>query len=446
MAELSDREIRAGATHLLERNWCDGYTRPARRLYPHQWNWDSAFIAIGYASYDIERAIRELRSLLRGQWANGMVPHIVFSAQPGYFPGPDFWRTDLSADAPRDPPTSGITNPPVLAGAVLDIHRRTGSAARDFVAEAFPRLVAWQRYFYRERDPRREGLAYLRHPWESGTDNSPAWDSVLARIRVHPGELPRHERRDLAHVPASQRPTRDDYDRYVWLIELYKRVGYRESEIAAECPFVVQDPLFNAALCRANEALLELAESLGEDPGELREWHAQTTRALEEKLWDEEKALYVYFDLESEERIHMGTASSFAPLWAGVPSPERARAMAARLQSPTFSGAAGDGFLVPSHELDSPAFDPLKYWRGPVWMNLNWLIAHGLERYGERALAGRLRDDALTLVRRYGFREYFSPFRTEDRGPVGGYGSEGFSWTAALSIDLLAAEHSGDGS
>lgn len=67
------------AKGVLEGNWMGHATKPAPQLYPHQWSWDSAFIAIGYAHFDQDRAEKELRSLFRGQWSNGLLPHIVFN-------------------------------------------------------------------------------------------------------------------------------------------------------------------------------------------------------------------------------------------------------------------------------------------------------------------------------------------------------------------------------
>jgi hypothetical protein len=83
---------------------------PTDGLYPFQWCWDSGFAAMGYACFDQARAWRELERLLDGQWPDGTVPHIVFHRDdPRYFPGPEIWRTG------RTPPTSGITQPPILA-------------------------------------------------------------------------------------------------------------------------------------------------------------------------------------------------------------------------------------------------------------------------------------------------------------------------------------------
>ncbi len=72
---------------MLEANWLGHATSPSPRLYPHQWSWDAACIAIGYASWSQERAEKELRSLFSGQWRNGVLPHIVFTDDARLLPG-----------------------------------------------------------------------------------------------------------------------------------------------------------------------------------------------------------------------------------------------------------------------------------------------------------------------------------------------------------------------
>jgi hypothetical protein len=67
------------ARAVLDFNWTGEYTMPGPRLYPHQWSWDSAFIAIGYSRYDQKRATRELRHLFEAQWKNGLLPQLVFN-------------------------------------------------------------------------------------------------------------------------------------------------------------------------------------------------------------------------------------------------------------------------------------------------------------------------------------------------------------------------------
>src|SRR5213595_1900133 len=117
----ADEALERRAMAVLERNSLGDATKPSPRLYPHQWSWDSACIAIGYSHVDVERAEQELRSLFAGQWRNGLLPHIVFADGQDYFPGPEFWRTDSSPDAPESRRTSGIVQPPVHATSVLQV-------------------------------------------------------------------------------------------------------------------------------------------------------------------------------------------------------------------------------------------------------------------------------------------------------------------------------------
>ena len=100
---LSVRELRDAALAVLARNHVGGWTKPAPRLYPHQWSWDAAFIAIGLAHHDPDRALREIEHLFGAQWRDGRVPHIVFDPRvPDYWPGPEFWASAATSElAPR---------------------------------------------------------------------------------------------------------------------------------------------------------------------------------------------------------------------------------------------------------------------------------------------------------------------------------------------------------
>merc|ERR1711871_654313 len=101
------------ARKIIKNNNIDNYTIPCKKLYPFQWNWDSAFSALGIYTYDKDRALLELDMLFKGQWKNGMIPQIIFHRDdPGYFPGPDIW------DSKTNPKTSCITQPPVVASIV----------------------------------------------------------------------------------------------------------------------------------------------------------------------------------------------------------------------------------------------------------------------------------------------------------------------------------------
>ena len=195
---LHDLILRAKA--VLDGNWLGQSTKPSPHLYPHQWNWKSGFIAIGYARYDQARAQRELCSLFAGQWHNGMLPQIVFNPEAlgGYFPEPAFWQGERSRHYPKGVLTSGITMPPVHAMAALRVlrHARNGDSARDWLEYLYPRIFKLHEFFYCDRDPQREGLAYIRHPWESCLDNAPTWDSPLRAMKIDKRTLPPYQRQE----------------------------------------------------------------------------------------------------------------------------------------------------------------------------------------------------------------------------------------------------------
>ena len=85
--------LRERAVEVLRDNDLGTMITAAPRLYPHMWSWDAAFVAMGLAQISVPRAIQEMRTLVGAQWASGMIPHIVFSEAPGYFPDVHRWGT-----------------------------------------------------------------------------------------------------------------------------------------------------------------------------------------------------------------------------------------------------------------------------------------------------------------------------------------------------------------
>ena len=423
------------AKDVLETNWNGEYTIPAAGLYPHQWNWDSGFIAIGYSHYQTDWAIRELTHLFNAQWANGMVPQIVFNRQRlgSYFPEPDFWQIERSPNAPKGLLTSGITMPPIHAFAALRIYEnaKNPDAVRPFLDWIFPRLLKLHRYLYRERDPERIGLVYIRHPWESGMDNSPMWDKVLSRIDPRSVKIPRYERLDLSSgVKADERPGGIDYDRFVYLVDIFRRLAYDEKAIKKESPYLIYGPLFNSILSASNEALIGLADIIGRDKKEIELWHDQTKLAIQEKLYHEERSIFDFYDLVENRRLEGDTAAGFLPLFGGAATKAQAARLYNYLNSQSFCALhQGNCYTIPNYDVCKEDFERANYWRGPLWININWMIMQGLKRYGYKQKADAIAKDILQLPIRFGFREYFDSF--DGRG----YGSNNFSWTAALFID-----------
>jgi hypothetical protein len=306
--------------------------------------------------------------------------------------------------------------------------------ARAFLEYAFPKLVAWHEYLYRERDAEGEGLVYIRHPWESGMDNSPMWDSIMERLQLRPPQIPKYRRADTHFVATEDRPLDSAYDRFAYLVHLFAERDYDETRIRKDCPFLVQDVLFNALLCQADKDLAQIARALGQDAALFEERAERTARAMNEKLWDEEHSIYQDFDLVAQRLIYVYVAPNFVPLFAGIPDEERARRMVSALEDAGFGLSDKSIKPVPGYDRYGFAFFPTRYWRGPVWINIDWFLAQGLDRYGYEDHARRLRETIVSLCHDEGFYEYFDPLTGTGRG------SDLFSWSAALFLDVMSGE------
>jgi hypothetical protein len=432
---MSDDLVRA-ALAVLDRNRRGDWTCPAAGIYPHQWLWDSGFVAIGLARHDPNRAAGELTALLRGQWSNGMIPHMVFADDQRDEGSRRLWGSRRDPRAPRGVATSCITQPPVLAIAARRVaDHLTGPARGTFLADVVPKLLAHHQWLYRERDPRGTGLVTLIHPWECGLDTSPPWMAALRRLRPSVGlrvalalrltGLVRALRRDTHYLPARERASNDDGLRMLDLAYRARRHGYALARLPRDRSLQVQDVSFNALLVLANRDLTVLAADAGitVDPA-LLDRFAAAPAALE-TLWSDELGTYCARDVITGDMLGPPTIAAFTMLAAGTHEARLAN-LVARLRT--------DGWWpahpVPSIAADAPEFDPDRYWSGPTWVNTNWLVIEGLRRRGETALAEELRWRTVDLVARHGCAEYFSAVTG---APLG---AAAFSWTAALALDL----------
>jgi glycogen debranching enzyme len=355
-----------------------------------------------------------------------MVPHIVFHEQdPAYSPGPELWGSSGCDGAP-DVATSGLTHPPVLATAAREVHE--AEPDRSFLEEVVPALDAWHQWLHRERSLDDSGLVSILHPWESA-DNAPRFDAALGRIE--PLEALPFSRSDRRHLAAAERPTDLDYRRYVAIVEQLRACDYRPQS-SDEAPFAYVDLCFNAIFAVAEADLAWLTTELRRDARRPAE-AAESLRAAMRELWDEDAAAYRQRDLHGEEAPSATVADLF-PVYAGTPDERQLRRIVDEsLWSPTQYGPSPDApWAVTTVSKSSPSFEPRRYWRGPVWVNVNWLLVRGLERCGLDEEAGALRDLTLHLVGRSGFSEYYDPSSGE---PLG---AGDFSWSAALTLDLLS--------
>ncbi len=438
MEEYKDRLTAAAKTLLAENNRGE-YTIPATGLYPHQWLWDSCFISIGLRHYDLERAKNEILRIFSGQWHNGMVPHMIFAGGRNYHRDREIWQSRLSPHAPDHVSTSGLTQPPVLAEAIVQLGRKMSvTERRSWYQAIFPGLLRYHQWLYRERDPHGEGLVLCIHPYETGLDNTPPWISELKqhhmpvwitlidRLQLVP--LVNKIRRDTRHVPPGQRMSSTEAMAYFTALRRLRRKNWDTNSILNHALFSIEDLTFNCILIRANHHLRYIAKTIKHEiPEPLHHSMTKADSALDQ-LWDSFDKQYFSRNYNSHKLISEFSIAAIMPLYAGSVSKERAQQIRDMLVSPK---AFWLKYPVPTVPHNSHYFDPFKYWQGPVWLNTNWLIIDGLKRYGFTEEAEHIRDSSLALVAKHGFYEYFNPLTGKPAG------APGFSWTAALALDML---------
>ena len=403
---LNDR-----AEEILRTNDRGGYTVPTSGLYPYQWNWDSAFAAWGFATFDVNRAWEEVETLFSGQWPNGMVPHILFHQDdPGYYPGPDVWGTQGIGPIR----SSGISQPPVAATFIRAIWEQDKAEGEARLRALLPKMKAWHKWFMDWRTTADDAII-VTHPWEAGRDNCADWDSAMKLIE--PTGVGEYTRRDTSHVDASMRPTKADYDRYIWLVQRGRRLGWDDAKMAEDRPFAVADPTLTFILLRANRDLARMAEELGEDRTEIDAWSKRLEIGAE-TLRNPDSGIFDAVNMRTGEHTGHVTSASFLCWYARLDDPRMGEELA--------ESFASCRYPIPSLEVSSPDFDGMRYWRGPTWAILNALIAFGLSDMGRHDDAERLRSLTRDLIAEHGFAEYFHP---EHGTPAGG-GT--FTWTAAV--------------
>jgi hypothetical protein len=440
MSDLPLDQIEAAARRVLVENDRGHLVMAAPRLYPHQWSWDAAFIAVGLARVSVTRALTELRSLLAAQWSTGMIPHIVFTPGADYFPGPDVWQTERAGMMPTGVQTSGICQPPVHAIAlarILQIAADQGGPAQEearaFAAEAVPKLAAWHRWLSTARDPDGQGLVQIHHGWESGMDNSPRWDAAYAAITVtHEQELRRHDTALVAD--ASERPSDAEYQRYLHLVAQMRSVDYDDSRIAEVIDFRVGDVFMTALLAVAAEELATVGRDLGMEKEVADQMDiAARARAAVLASVAPDSGLCRDWDARTGSWTDAESLASFSVLLCGGDDEACAR-QRETITGPRWAGHPGLRFaLPPTLSPDDPGFKPRTYWRGPIWPVMNWLFWWALERHGDQELADRWRSEGLAQLADLTCAEYYEPLTGD---PLGSHDQ---SWTAAVALDWIAS-------
>jgi glycogen debranching enzyme len=263
-----------------------------------------------------------------------------------------------------------VTKPPIMAWAALKLHETDPDL--DFLQEIYVPLVRWNAWWFSMNDDDADGLAQYNHPYSSGLDDSPLWDYGMP----------------------------------------------------------VESPDLNTYLCVQMGSLAMMAEALGMD-AEGAMWRrraAAIVRRMIEDYWDEEAGLFRA--LHHNQPIPVVTPFNLYPLWSGqLPEAIRARLIAHLTNPDEFWGE----YVIPSVARNDRHYDPETMWRGPIWVNINYIFIEALRQVGEHAPARTLLEKTLDLVMSQpGIYEYYN----SETGEAPATATGAFGWTAAVFIDL----------
>ena len=408
------------AKEVLKNNRRSGYTLPTNNeLYPAQWNWDSAFISLGYSYFNIEYAIEELEKLISGQWDDGMIPHILFhDNDESYFPNNKTWNCGNKI------PSSGITQPPIIATIIKKIVDQNKLNQSQFkrVKIIIKKLKKYLDWFFNYRDINKIGLASIIHPWESGLDNSPIWDSALDKVKIE--ENLKYERRDLNISRSSNRPLKKDYDGYITLLNQFKKEKYNPIKIVKNSMFNMIDIGFNSILIRATKDLVEVSKKFNLDFTDLKNKISKSEESLTKFYKDEEQSFFPY-DFKNNNLIKVDAISNYFVLFANLQNEDINNKIINKLKQ---YNSQSEYFFTTVNPKDK-TFEETRYWRGPVWINSNWIIYQGLLDK-DKHFSNLIKNKTLKLLEDKKFHEYYN-YKTGEC-----LGANNFSWSAALYLDL----------
>lgn len=302
--------------------------------------WDSAFISLVWKNHDLKTSQEIVRSVLRGQKADGRIPLAVNAFG-----------------------SSKITQPPVLAWAVVQL---LTAESLDFAQEVYPKLKKsheWLRSHRRFKN----GLYYWKHPYESGVDNSPRFSNR--------DESEFKDVKDLMAVDLAS--------------------------------YMVLDA----------EALEKMASllNLNQDASEFQQEAFELRGLIQSLLWDPETQRFDDRWLSGQFN-HVHSLMAYLPLVAGAGTSEQTQKMIQDLADPAQFQTK---IPFPTIARNSPNFEK-DCWRGPVWVNMAYLMIQGLHRAGAheqaRASAYHLADGVLaTWQNTHSFVEFYDPDRLDQK-------------------------------
>ena len=398
-----------------------GYTLPTNnKLYPAQWNWDSGFIALGYSYFNLNFALKEINTLLDGQWKDGMVPHILFhNTKTNYYPNYTAWNCGNKIHS------SGITQPPILATILKEILNKNKINKTQLlnIKKIIKKIKKFHEWFIQFRDPKKTGLVSILHPWESGYDNSPIWDEPMNKVKIEKNI--KYKRADNKVVNPDFRPLNIDYDRYVTIKNNLRKIKYNPKKVYKSSLFNVVDVGFNSIFLKANKDLVSLLDTFGFNKTKIDNYIKLTEKNFL-KLYDKKRKTFFSKDLKNNKKIYIPSITNYFVLFADLNNDKINKKLIQNLKKHNSKEKYFFSSIKPNHK----SFEEKRYWRGPVWINCNWFIYKGLKNK-DKFFSDKIKNKTIQILEKKGFFEYFSCKNGEPMG------AKNFSWSAALYLDMM---------
>ena len=268
------------------------------------------------------------------------------------------------------PVDADVTKPPLLAWAAWKLYEQGND--REFLNEIYEPIVRWNDWWFEKNDLDGNGLCEYHHPFSSGLDDSPLWDDG---------------------VP-------------------------------------VESPDLNTYLYLQQDCLSKIARVIGLDSdAEIWQKRAQAmAQRMIDVTWDANAGLF--WATRNGSRVNVRTPFNLFPLITGQMPFDIAARLVAHL---TDEHQFWSRYPVPSVAMDDPKYDPNQMWRGPTWVNVNYLLIEGLQRSGYPDLARELRKRTLELIcGQDDIYEYYHPESGENPPNA----ASTFGWSSAVFIDL----------
>ncbi|WP_293771820.1 hypothetical protein [Sporichthya sp.] len=379
---------RAGAVRVLHDHWDEarGYTYPHRKTYPHQWLWDSCFASVAWAAVgEPERGVRELTNALSAQFAHGFVPHMRY-AFPNDERGP---RTDCSS----------FTQPPIFAHAA-----RVLAGHQELDADLIARVRKGLEWLWAERRTP-DGLIFLVHPWESGADDSPRWDSWAAAF-LHANDWNRLRWRRWRWSRLDRHlVTQAEYD--------------ADGAAVGSTSFVAAPAAFNAITAHA---AAEYAALTGETAWADRS--RELAEVMDRQMWRESEGLWSDVAVVGGgESVHVPTLDGVLGALVTTDAAKATRALDQLADLSRFAAPYGLNFVA----REARSYNADQYWRGSAWMQMNYLARVAALRWERTDLVDAIGDMSRRGALKGRYAEHWNPQNGK------GHGAIPLTWSAVVA-------------